>query len=144
MNKVNWTEPTETSSALTLQHNAPRNRLEFRFDITLFGVFQVGTIESLDPPHIILSNVSLSGVRGVGMHQSLWVPGVPQTQSVTNLMSSHLDQVIQPDPWEMKQSQRSKTGPGLFWQLDSDYLIVKGGNCAQGSTDFKSVWTSEP
>lgn len=55
------------------------------------------TVESLDAPHVVLGDVPLSGVGGVGMHQSLRVSGVPQTQSVADLVCRHLDQVVQPD-----------------------------------------------
>lgn len=54
------------------------------------------TVESLDAPHVVLGDVPLSGVGGVRMHQSLRVSGVPQAESVTDLMSRHLDQVVEP------------------------------------------------
>lgn len=57
----------------------------------------VVTVESLDAPHVVLGDVPLSGVGGIGMHQSLRVSGVPQTQSVADLVCRHLDQVVQPD-----------------------------------------------
>ncbi len=58
----------------------------------------VFTVEPLDAPDVILGDVPLPGVRGVGMHQSLRISGVPQAESVTDLMSRHLDQVVQPHP----------------------------------------------
>lgn len=63
------------------------------------------TIETLDAPDIILSDVPLSSVGSVWMHESLWVSGVPQTQGVANLMSCHLDQVVQPDTCRRTWSQ---------------------------------------
>lgn len=56
------------------------------------------TVESLDAPHVVLGDVPLTGVGSVGMHQSLRVSGVPQAEGVTDLMSRHLDQVVEPHP----------------------------------------------
>lgn len=56
------------------------------------------TVESLDAPHVILGDVPLACVGGVGMHQSLRVSGVPQAEGVTDLMCRYLDQVVQPHP----------------------------------------------
>ena len=65
------------------------------------------TIEPLDAPDVILSNVPLSGVGGVGMHQGLRVSGVPQAQSMADLMSRHLDQVVQPNSCKITLSRSS-------------------------------------
>lgn len=56
------------------------------------------TVESLDAPHIVLGDVPLTGVGGVGMHQSLRVSGVPQAEGMADLVSRHLDQVVEPHP----------------------------------------------
>lgn len=56
------------------------------------------TVESLDAPHVVLGDVPLTGVGSVGMHQSLRISRVPQAEGVTDLVSRHLDQVVEPHP----------------------------------------------
>lgn len=56
-------------------------------------------------PDVVLSNVPLARVGGIGVHQGLGVTGVPQPQGVPDLMSRHLYQVIQPHTWGREQTQ---------------------------------------